>query len=212
MKIRNSDQKIIRSPSARKIGNIRRRSRELVRINSLQHISKELKGTKLTRSVSSPVSNNICINANVFGTPSFTSNTNITFNSTGDTVNNYSTDCSNLGMIIGSPSSINISDKNFPRNSSLRRERRVLRRSGNITPKKTYLKQKYNNFEGRQFFEVKEENKENNLMGKQFSTPLPHIKRALPVKGTPKRFCTTPKGTTRSTPLRVLPSTPSNNF
>ncbi|XP_050510477.1 T-cell activation Rho GTPase-activating protein-like [Diabrotica virgifera virgifera] len=197
LKIRTSEQKIIRSPSARKIGNIRRRSRELVRNNSLQHVqhvSREVKETKLTRSISSPLTNKNFVN--VTGTPSFNSTSHITFKSNGYSFNSENS----LGK---SASSGNISDdKNFSRHSSLRRERRILRRSSNVTPKRTLVKERYN-----QFSEV---NKENNVKEMGGNTPVPHIKRTLPIKGTPKRFCATPKANVRSTPLRVLPNAEFN--
>ncbi|CAG9853892.1 unnamed protein product [Phyllotreta striolata] len=181
LRIRKTENKMIRSPSARKIGNIRRRSRELIRNNTFLQHSSESNG-------SSPLSK-ISMNTDVLVTPSFKA-TDITY-STGD---NLKLDL-NQSMMINSPG------KTFPRNSCLRKERRVLKRSTNVTPKKTHLKQKYSQFENRRISYSKEENKENDLMSMEVATPVPHIKRPLHVKPTPKRLCTTP----RNTPLRALP-------
>ncbi|XP_056639254.1 uncharacterized protein LOC130446807 [Diorhabda sublineata] len=161
LRIRNCDQKMIRSPSARKIGNIRRRSRELMRNNSVRRQNR-FENDDDARVIVGP---------------------------------NSSEEIS---------SSPGISDKSFSRHSSLRKERRAVRRSGNSTPKRAYVKQKCFNYDLRQFSEV---NKENNPV---CNTPVPMIKKTLPVKGIPKRISGTPKGTVRSTPLRVLPTTDFN--
>lgn len=182
LRIRNCDQKMIRSPSARKIGNIRRRSREMIRNNSLQ----QTKDNKLSRSVSSPVTSKISISTNISSSPSFNSYAHITLSS-------------------NTSSSPSVSDKSFSRHSSWRKERRVVRRSGNATPKRVNVKQRCFNYEMRQFSET---NKENNQVS---NTPVPLIKKTLPIKGTPKRVCGTPNGTVRSTPLRVLPTTDFNH-
>ncbi|CAG9813716.1 unnamed protein product [Phaedon cochleariae] len=199
LRIRNSDQKMIRSPSARKIGTIRRRSREgerppkVARNPSFDHIKNSCKPSTLTRSISSPIQSNILINTNIFS-PSLQvdARTRVSIQSKHST----------------SPS---IGDKS-PGNRSRSRERRALRRNVNVTPRRPILKQRLYNFDGHRFIEISEDNdhnKENNLEEKGVWTPsaVPHIKRAISVVRSPKRLCITPKVARVNTPLRVLPNT-----
>lgn len=211
LKIRTPDQKMIRSPSARKIGNIRRRSREMekpckiVRNHSLQRFSKEVNVNTLTRSNSSPAKN-ITVSTNVYGSPSgFNSKTMIALHTPTNTFTfrnslDHSPNAFNKSFSL---SSVTNSNQNSQDRKSLKRS------SSDTPPRQPCLKQRYCSIEGRYFKEVtglNDSDKENGLTSKRLQTPnVPHIKR--PLNRTPKRLCVTPKAHGRiNTPLRVLPS------
>lgn len=214
LKIRNSEQKMIRSPSARKIGNIRRRSKEMekpckiIRNHSLQRLSNELNVNTLTRSISSPAKNNISVSTNVFGSPpNFNSKTMISLNTPTKTFEFRNSLENSPNPFNKSPSLSNV--KTTLNHAT--QERKSLKRSSSDTPpRQPCLKQRYCYVDGRYFKNVtglNDSDKENGLMNKLLQTPnaVPHIKR--PLNRTPKRLCVTPKSCGRmNTPLRVLPS------
>lgn len=227
LRIRNSEEKLIRSPSARKIGNIRRRSRELekpgklVQSSSLRHISPRVNPTRISRSAStsSSVKTSITLKANITDVPyTFNSDTIISFNAPG----------SSFGMstnieYCNSPSLKNLHLPNSgpftPERDSRRnchsQDRRGIKRSANVSPVRRGLKQRYCNFEGHHLIEstavTPDYNKENGMGEMEIlsTKTIPRIKRPIHMSKTPKRLCT-PKGGRINTPLRVLPPTTFN--
>lgn len=199
LRIRDSRDKVIRSPSARKIGNIRRRSRELERpskipkISSVQNISTDINRTGFARSISSP------IRSKAFGNQlQLHTNTIVTLkSSTG------SYDVESKDLI-----SRHVDDKIAVKGNESRKQR-SLKRSTSTTSSFNYSPSKYRmiNFSPRRSLELDPfdyNNKENDV---DMCTPkMPQIKRAIPVSRTPKRLCITPCRSRINTPLKVLPN------
>lgn len=186
LRIRNSSEKIIRSPSARKIGTIRRRSREserpskISKINSVQNVSNGIPVRNYPRRDSDKQmklysdSMSSCNSGNSFE-----------FNS-------------------------GLGPRDFNPSPKVRTEQRGIKRSSSST---TYnyspLKDRPNQFGNRRSLELvplNNSNKENDLVTRnKVCTPkMPQIKRSIPVTRTPKRFCTTPCSSRINTPLRVV--------
>lgn len=193
LKIRNASDKVIRSPSARKIGNIRRRSRErerpnkISKISPMQNVASAKITTTLPRSVSSPIHHKLGGNG--------------------------------LKLYSGSIISLNTPRRSLEFDSkcdssdspNLRMKHRGVKRSSSAayySPQKNHSPN-YINGRSIELVSFNNSNKENDVVNREPYTPrMPLIKRAMPVGRTPKRLCVTPSSSRINTPLRVLP----NNF
>lgn len=200
LKIRNSKEKVIRSPSARKIGNIRRRSREaerptkISRIPPMQNVSNDLIVTGISKHISYPIRSELSEKP-----VKIYSNAMVSLNTPR---NSYELD------------SLEYTEEIRNRPAKVMREQRGLKRSSSSATPYNYspLKDRFTNFNPRRSLELvplNDSNKENGLITIESHTPkMPLIKRAIPVSRTPKRLCITPCSSRVNTPLRVLP----NNF
>lgn len=200
LRIRNTSDKVIRSPSARKIGTIRRRSRELERPNKIsrnsptQHVTSSKLGAALPRSVSSPISSKHSENRlKVYAGSILSLNTprrSLEFNFKA-----YNPESHGSGE----------------GNSESPRKHRGVKRSistNHYSPQKIRSPNHINR-RSLELVTFNNSNKENNFTSKKPFTPkMPQIKRAIPVGRTPKRLCITPCSSRINTPLRVIP----NNF
>lgn len=209
LRIRNSREKIIRSPSARKIGNIRRRSREterpskISRIPPMQNVSSDLVVSNFPRSISSPIRSKPNDNSVKF----YSSNTVISLNTPANSFDFTVSMRNHPDSRKTTPTNCN--DGISPR---IRKEQRGLKRSSSSNMAYHYspLKDRTPKFNSRRSLELvplNDSNKENSLFSKEPCTPkMPQIKRAIPVSRTPKRLCITPCSSRVNTPLRVIPN------
>lgn len=182
LRIRNSSEKIIRSPSARKIGTIRRRSREserpskISKINSVQNVSNGMPMTNFSRRDGDK-------------------QLKLHFDSMSS---------NNSGNSFEFNSDMGSRDFNFSP-----KVRGIKRSSSSTTYNYSPLKDRPNQFGNRRSLELvplNNSNKENDLVTRnKVCTPkMPQIKRSIPVSRTPKRLCTTPCSSRINTPLRVV--------
>lgn len=203
LRIRNASDKVIRSPSARKIGNIRRRSRESERPSKISR-------TSLIQNISS----DLILKSNSHSSTSAKCKANEKqLKLYSDTV--ITLDAPGSLFDINTNTRYNRESRDFESNKFHERicpkligDKKGIKRSSSTT---TYnfspLKDRTSNRRSLELHSLNNSNKENDLMSKQllYTPKMPQIKRAIPVNRTPKRLCTTPYSSRLNTPLKVIP-------
>lgn len=204
LRIRNSSEKVIRSPSARKIGNIRRRSRESdrpsknSRISLIQNLSSDL-----TLKTNCHISTSEKSEANEKQIKLYPDSVIFldTSRSLFDINTNMKSNRESFDVKLNKFSEI-ISPKLIGAKKGIKRSSSTT--NYNYSP----LKDRTNNRRSLELISLDNNNKENDLINKEllYTPKMPQIKRAIPVGRTPKRFCTTPYSSRLNTPLKVIPN------